>query len=109
MNTDRSAWQPTKARVSSPRGGSSRSPLAVSSTLYTLQRKYRAALSGAVVAKARYLAQAGEAFATAISIERALWRWQRIEGCRARLAEEIFNLEMSAEFADRPQQRELRV
>ncbi len=77
--------------------------------MLALQRKYRAALSGAVVAKARYLAQAGEAFATAIAVERARWRWQRIEGCRARLAEEIFKLEMKAEFADRPRQRELRV
>ncbi len=75
----------------------------------TLQRKYRTALSGAVVAKARYLAQLGEAFATAISIERARWRWQRIEGCRARLAAEISQLKKTKELTHYPEQRELRV
>ena len=78
--------------------------------LQALQRRYRAALSGAVVAKARYLAQVGEAFATAITIERARWRWQRIEACRARLAAEISKLKLNADSMQHyPQQRELRV
>lgn len=75
----------------------------------TLQHKYRTALSGSVVAKARYLAQRGEAFATAISIERARWRWQRIEGCRARLADEISKLQKLTDLTHYPEQRELRV
>jgi hypothetical protein len=108
MNTNRESWQ-SRGAAHRKIAAASRATQPVSGALQGLQRRYRAALSGAVVAKARYLAQAGEGFATAISIERALWRWQRIEGCRLRLAAQISRLKINADFADLPQQRELHI
>jgi hypothetical protein len=61
-------------------------------TLSALKHRYRAALSGAVVAKAHYLAQAGERFATPAGLERARWRWERLEARRQRLAEQLEDL-----------------
>jgi hypothetical protein len=54
--------------------------------LTPLESRYRAALSGAVVAKARYLSHVGERFATPASVQRARWRWERIEARKLQLA-----------------------
>jgi hypothetical protein len=57
-----------------------------------LEMRYRTALSGAVVAKAHYLAQAGESFASSAAIERAKWKWQTIEARRQQLADKLADL-----------------
>lgn len=57
--------------------------------LSLLQKRYRTALSGAVVAKARYLALSGERFANPAALERAKWKWARIEARRQQLADEL--------------------
>jgi hypothetical protein len=57
------------------------------------EKQYRAALSGAVVAKAYYLAQLGERLSTPSAIERARRKWQCIESHRQRLAAHIQNLD----------------
>ena len=54
-----------------------------------LERRYRAALSGAVVAKAYYLAQVGDGFSTPVAVERARREWERIESRRHRLAAQM--------------------
>jgi hypothetical protein len=61
--------------------------------LRQLERRHRAALSGAVVAKAYYLAQVGEQFSTPASRERARLRWKRIEARRHELAEQLSNMQ----------------
>lgn len=65
--------------------------LAKESPLRELERRHRAALSGAVVAKAYYLAQVGEQFSTPASLERARLRWKRIEARRQELAAQLSN------------------
>jgi hypothetical protein len=57
--------------------------------LSRLKQNYREALSGAVVAKAYYLSQAGEHSATPAGWERAKREWERMETRRRRLAEQI--------------------
>jgi hypothetical protein len=59
--------------------------------LSRLKKNYRAALSGAVVAKAYYLSQAGEHAATPAGLMRAKGEWERRETRRRRLAEQIEN------------------
>jgi hypothetical protein len=59
--------------------------------LSRLKKNYRAALSGAVVAKAYYLSQVGEHSATPAGCERAKRKWERMETRRRRLAEHIEN------------------
>jgi hypothetical protein len=58
-----------------------------------LERRYRAALSGAVVAKAYYLAQVGERFSTPVAVERARRKWERLESRRNRLAAQMWDYE----------------
>jgi hypothetical protein len=57
--------------------------------LSRLQNNYRAALSGAVVAKAYYLSKVGERSATVAGCECAKEKWERMETRRRRLAEQI--------------------
>jgi hypothetical protein len=69
------------------------SPLQVEGHLRTLEKRYRAALSGAVVAKSRYLALADERSATSPAIERAYLTWQQLEARRRVLAVRMENIE----------------
>ena len=54
-----------------------------------LQDKYRRALSGAVVAKARYLAVADEPSCNGYAVKRAAARWQRLERYKNAVADDI--------------------
>jgi hypothetical protein len=78
---------PAKTRVrvqSAPR---------VEARLRTLERLYREALSGAVVAKSRYLALVDERSATGAAIERAYSTWQQLELRRRVLAVRMAKIE----------------
>jgi hypothetical protein len=76
--------------------------------LTQLERRYRAALSGAVVAKAYYLALSGERASTTAAIEQARRRWKTMESHRHRLAAQILQYDESGEpvmvdlFAEQP-------
>lgn len=61
--------------------------------LRKLESEYRAVLSSAVAAKARYLALEGESGATTAAIERSKSAWQRLELRRALLAAKMMELE----------------
>jgi hypothetical protein len=74
-------------RYTRPPPQSSETPLSL------LEKRYRTALSGAVVAKAHYLAQAGESSASSTAIERLKWKWQRIDARRRQLAEKLADLQ----------------
>jgi hypothetical protein len=61
--------------------------------LRRLESRYRAALSAAVAAKARYLALGGEPGSTAAAIGRAEEVWQRLESQKASLVAQMAELE----------------
>lgn len=61
--------------------------------LRKLESTYRAALSGTVAAKARYLALAGDSSATAAAVERAKARWQQLDASRRGIAAQLGQLE----------------
>ena len=61
--------------------------------LRKLESRYRAALSAAVAAKARYLALQGEPGSTAASIARAEEAWQRLELQKTSLVARMAELE----------------
>lgn len=63
-----------------------------------LERRYKVALSGAVVAKAHYLALVGKANVSAVSVEKARWKWERIEARRNLIAEELLRLRRSEQL-----------
>jgi len=67
------------------RGRTTRSPL---------QDEYRRALSGAVVAKARYLAVADEPSYTTHAVERAATSWQQMERHKKLVAADIAATEL---------------
>jgi hypothetical protein len=68
-------------------------PQTAETRLSLLEKRYRTALSGAAVAKAHYLAQAGESFASSAALERAKWKWQRIDARRQQLADKLEDLQ----------------
>lgn len=65
----------------------------VETKLRKLEASYRQALSGAVVAKARYLARAGDRGATRAQTARLQQQWQELERQRRELAERMARLE----------------
>jgi hypothetical protein len=65
----------------------------VETKLRKLEASYRQALSGAVVAKARYLARAGDRGATRAQTVRLQQQWQELERQRRELAERMARLE----------------
>jgi hypothetical protein len=65
----------------------------VETQLRKLEASYRQALSGAVVAKARYLARAGDRGAGRAQTARLQQRWQKLERQRHELAERMARLE----------------
>jgi transcription elongation GreA/GreB family factor len=65
----------------------------VETKLRKLEAKYREALSGAVVAKARYLARVGDRGATGAQTARLQEQWQELERRRRELAERMARLE----------------
>ncbi len=65
----------------------------IETRLRKLESHYRAALSAAVVAKATYLALAGEPNARPIAIQRAKSLWQQIESRKRTLASQMAELE----------------
>jgi hypothetical protein len=75
----------------SPRPHSDR--MDIEHRLRKLESEYRAVLSSAVAAKARYLSLEGEAGTTAAAVERSKSAWQRLELRRALLAAKMMELE----------------
>jgi len=65
----------------------------VEARLRKLEICYRAALSGAVAAKAHYLAQAGNRGATPATIAHLQRQWKDLESHRREIAERMFRLE----------------
>ncbi len=65
----------------------------VEATLRKLEVRYRAALSGAVSAKAQYLAQAGSLGATPATIAHLQRQWKNLESQRKEIAERMARLE----------------
>jgi hypothetical protein len=61
--------------------------------LRKLESRYRAALSGAVAAKANYLALAGEPSATPTAVDRAKCSWQQLEARKGAIAAQMSELE----------------
>ena len=64
-----------------------------------LESRYRTALSGAVVAKACYLAQMSQPYATAATIDRARWKWERIDSRRRDLAAQLMAVRKAVEVS----------
>ncbi len=64
--------------------------------LHRLEVRYRAALSGAVVAKAHYLALVGEPSAMPAAIERAKLQWLKVDAHKRALAARMGELEDAA-------------
>jgi len=71
----------------------------VETKLRKLEASYRQVLSGAVVAKARYLARAGERGATRAQTARLQQQWQELERQRCELAERMALLEATENTA----------
>ena len=71
----------------------------VETKLRKLEARYREALSGAVVAKARYLARAGDRGATGAQTARLQEQWLELERRRRELAERMARLE-AIEYVD---------
>jgi hypothetical protein len=65
----------------------------IDTKLRQLEVRYRRALSGAVVAKARYLARADNRSATAAQTALLQKQWQELENRRRELAERMALLE----------------
>ncbi|GAC1497819.1 MAG: hypothetical protein NVS1B6_03650 [Steroidobacteraceae bacterium] len=65
----------------------------IENNLRTLESAYRHALSGAVAAKACYLARSGQPNVTPATIERAKAVWRRLESRKAFLAAKMVELE----------------
>ncbi len=64
--------------------------------LHRLEVRYRAALSGAVVAKAQYLALAGEPSAMPAAIERAKLQWLKVDAHKRAIVARMGELEDAA-------------
>lgn len=77
----------SELRVYGKRNVAARSPSP--SATDPLEKRYRVFLSGAVVAKAHFLAVLGRPDATRATVERARWKWERIDLRRRSLATQL--------------------
>ena len=65
----------------------------IEARLHRLEARYRAALSGAVVAKAHYLALVGEPSAMPAAIERAKLQWLKVDAHKRAIVARMGELE----------------
>ncbi len=68
----------------------------IEARLHRLEVRYRAALSGAVVAKAHYLALVGEPSAMPAAIERAKRQWLKVDAHKRAIVARMGELEEAA-------------
>jgi len=68
--------------------------------LRELESRYRSALSATVVAKAKYLAIAGEPCVTAAAINRAKFLWQQVNARKRTIAVQMGELEILEDAAE---------